>query len=190
MLNFFIIQYILAFISLILYYKNSSVAENYDNDGSFGIQFVPILGIWIAIYSFLFIFSSYAQIKQTNNDSVPLSFKQFEDYFTLNPDRWELEDVKNFNYTKYLDRNYYGKRKIDISFVTKKDYKKAVKLFNSYQSEKKIAQIKKRQSESYKELLEEVQKDIDKINEQSQEEIKGAVEIAKKVQNNLKQENL
>lgn len=107
-----------------------------------------------------------------------ISFKQFKDFYYLNPNSWVLENCRVY---KNGDNN--------LSFTfTYSDYKKYKKFKKQIENDeknrvanKKMQDILMYQDEITRQILEEVQKDIDRIRKESEKEIDEATKLIKGV---------
>lgn len=117
-----------------------------------------------------------------------ITYKQFVDYYYINPDRWFLCN----NYVKYM---YHTEitvlngcvqdtvfKSFSFSFIDQFKYHKF-----KYNIKRKNEVIKqsKEYNEAYQVLLEGVQKDIDKLRQQSENELNQAMNIMKEVKERI-----
>lgn len=116
-------------------------------------------------------------VEDEDNHHPKLSYKQFIDYYWINPDKWILYD----NYVQY---NYYNYRtkSFSFSFVDQIKYQKFKR---NIEKTKKKMEWSKAHNESYRILLEGVQKDIDKLRKQSEDELNQATKTMKEVKERL-----
>lgn len=116
--------------------------------------------------------------------ATKLSYKQFVDYYWVNPNRWFLWG----NYVEYI---YIDKRiftnggaheKFTFSFFDILKYKK---FKYDVETNKEKQHKLKTDKEAYQVLLEGVQKDIDKLRQQSENELNQAMNILKEVKERI-----
>ena len=121
---------------------------------------------------------------------VCLSYKQFVDFYSVNPARWNIAK-KSYPERRYL-RFKNGETWYWIYFKTAKEYRAAVKYYYEHEEARNgprainyNPQEKKKLDEDTVALLRCVQSDINKIKFQAESEINEATEGIKKISERL-----
>ena len=122
----------------------------------------------------------YGRVAETKKvkDFPTISFNQFKDFYYLNQNSWTLKDCRVY---KNNDNN--------LSFTfTYPDYKKYKKFKKQLEDDEKNRAANKKmqddlmyQNETTRKILEEVQKDIDRVRAESQKGFDEAAELIKGV---------
>lgn len=125
---------------------------------------VTILMVCILVIIFMGICSIFDLIPKSNYPK--LSYKQFVDYYWINPDKW-------FLWNNYVDYTYFDQKSIKSTFTSGTVHKKFTFSFIDMLKYRKfkynIETNKEKQNklrtdnEAYKILIKGVQKDIDKL---------------------------
>lgn len=154
----------------------------------FCLIFFTIIGIAIFVLTLVIKQNYFNQSSYGDGKSeIFLSFKDFIDFYNLNPDRYEIEyndgepcslNIKE-EYNEYNMYYQYG-----VQFRNK--YKIKFKLFSYirfYYWDKHKQKVKKKykHNEDMRGMLELVQKDIDSIRKQAEKEIREAEKITNEI---------
>lgn len=130
---------------------------------------------------------SYSYIKITSMD-----FDTFEKLYTISPRRFCGSDYHVFEERLYYKFDEFpNSYKVKITFKTFNDYRKYYSWLQKKQKDKdleKQAKLHKAEVETMKLILEQAQKDIDKLRKQSEDEIKQATDTMKDVSERLKKD--
>lgn len=137
---------------------------------------------------------------EDKKDYPKLHYKQFIDYYWVNPDRWILYD-NHVEYQYYKSEPFtYGYKQGENSVVNIKEsttiYVKSFSFsfinqikYRKFKHDIETSKMKIKQSkahnEAYQILLEGVQKDIDKLCQQSQDELSQAMKTMKEVKERI-----
>lgn len=120
----------------------------------------------------------YPKYNKKISEFPTITFEKFKDFYSLNPDSWSLHDCRVF---KNNDD--------ELSFTfTYPEWKKYIKFKNELdkkaEEDKRIRaeiKLKNQQNETTIKILEEVQKDIERVKAESQKNIKDAADLIKGV---------
>ena len=147
--------------------------------------------ICLACIIFRYIYVIYTEYMSFNNccpgeETAKLNFNQWRDLYFVNPSRYNLDEIVkgkdcHLNFLNKVNTDWmydkYKKIIITFSFI---DYIKFLIFVGSIREQKKKdkdTQNNINQNESLKYILEVTQSDIEKLREQSQNEIKKAKNI-------------
>lgn len=183
MLILFILHIILFVICFIL-----AIKKDDDVDRVCGFNLIPFFGLYTDI---LYIISySFLPNLSASDKSCPFplfTYKEFEDYFYLNPEKWKLEEDSKyycFSYVKEDKNCRYNSERLYIT-LSKSDYKKAYKLYKDYAENKERIEIEDRRNKNKLKFLTSIKKDIEEIQEQSDKEIEDAKKTSQEVAGRL-----
>lgn len=126
----------------------------------------------------------YENIHITEAKIVTLDFNAFKSVFELNPDNWNLK-IYGISFV-YFSRYVSSHDRYYIFLKTKKDQKKAEKLYNDYHEEKERlikSKVEMKDFESFKQLI---QQDIDQKKKDANNELSKARKSLEKTLVNIK----
>lgn len=144
------------------------------------------LFLLVFVYSLIAIILSDLGIKlfpfMNDENSYPkLRYKQFVDYYWVNPNRWFL--CENYVEYIYIDKRIFangGAHEIfTFSFVDMLKYKK-------FKHDIEVNNKLKTNKATYQILLKGVQEDIDKLRKQSEDELNQAINTMKEVKERIR----
>lgn len=145
--------------------------------------------LFILYLLFVMIFSAFNiflwPIEDEDNHHPKLSYKQFIDYYWINPDKWILRDnYVQYKYLKDIRNIYYNysTKSFSFSFIDQFKYQK---FKHDIKTNKEKMERSKAHKESYRILLEGVQKDIYKLRKQSEDELNQAMSTMKEVKERI-----
>lgn len=151
--------------------------------------------MWILPVAFLFIFVSllilsisrlidsyqYESSLPTTDDAVKITFDQFNDWYILNPNRWEFKDNYVTVMIKTEIHGYYNYYIPKACYFNLKDWKK----YKKFKSNLDNIEINKKVDLTTIKILEAVQEDINNFRKQATQEIMEAnekiIEIAERL---------
>ncbi len=144
---------------------------------------VVILVVCILILIFAAICDIFNLYPKTNCAKLP--YNQFINYYWINPDKWILRDnYVQYKYLKDIRNIYYNysTKSFSFSFIDQFKYQK---FKHDIKTNKEKMERSKAHKESYRILLEGVQKDIYKLRKQSEDELNQAMSTMKEVKERI-----
>lgn len=181
----FILHFILLAICLVLAY----VKDGGDCiDDTFFYNIIPFFGLYMEILCIIS-FSSMPNRSVPNEDCpLPLiTYKEFEDYFYLNPEKWKIEEDSRyycFSYLKEDKERHYNSQRLYVT-LNKKDYKKAFKTYTKYAQNKEHIENESKKNNNRLIFLNSIKKDIEEIQKQSDKEIEEVKKTSQEVAERL-----
>lgn len=113
-----------------------------------------------------------------HQEFVWLDFESFKSIFEISPESWRIGGC----YLKNLRLVHINTgRACIVAFKKRKDYIKAMALFNKYKKEKEKRLLSKKEIEDFNFFKEMVQLDIDKKKKEAEQEIEKANELLNKL---------
>ena len=106
--------------------------------------------------------------KQTELPQAKITYKQLQDFYLVNPNRYFSDDPQHFNRLFVIDEN--GNKLLHIQ-LTFKDWNKYIKDLNKFRINKTKQEQLQKEKEGLKLFLSIVQSDIDKIRQKETDEI-------------------
>lgn len=106
--------------------------------------------------------------EQTELPQAKITYKQFQDFYLVNPDRYFSDDPQHFNRLFVIDEN--GKKILHIQLAFK-DWNNYIKDLNKFRINKTKQEQLQKEKEGLKLLLYIVQSDIDNIRQKETDEI-------------------
>lgn len=106
--------------------------------------------------------------KQTELPQAKITYKQLQDFYLVNPDRYFSDDPQHFNRLFVIDES--GNKLLHIQ-LTFKDWNKYIKDLNKFRINKTKQEQLQKEKEGLKLFLSIVQSDIDNIRQKETDEI-------------------
>lgn len=106
--------------------------------------------------------------KQTELPQAKITYKQLQDFYLVNPNRYFSDDPQHFNRLFVIDESGNKLLHIQLAF---KDWKKYIKDLNNFRINKTKQEQLQKEKEGLKLFLSIVQSDIDKIRQKETDEI-------------------
>ena len=106
--------------------------------------------------------------KQTELPQAKITYKQLQDFYLVNPNRYFSDDPQHFNRLFVIDES--GNKILHIQ-LTFKDWKKYIKDLNNFRINKTKQEQLQKEKEGLKLFLSIVQSDIDNIRQKETDEI-------------------
>ena len=106
--------------------------------------------------------------KQTELPQAKITYKQLQDFYLVNPNRYFSDDPQHFNRLFVIDES--GNKLLHIQ-LTFKDWNKYIKDLNKFRINKTKQEQLQKEKEGLKLFLSIVQSDIDNIRQKETEEI-------------------
>lgn len=106
--------------------------------------------------------------KQTELPQAKITYKQLQDFYLVNPNRYFSDDPQHFNRLFVIDES--GNKLLHIQ-LTFKDWNKYIKDLNKFRINKTKQEQLQKEKEGLKLFLSIVQSDIDKIRQKETDEI-------------------
>lgn len=106
--------------------------------------------------------------KQTELPQAKITYKQLQDFYLVNPDRYFSDDPQHFNRLFVIDES--GNKILHIQ-LTFKDWNKYIKDLNKFRINKTKQEQLQKEKEGLKLFLSIVQSDIDNIRQKETDEI-------------------
>ena len=106
--------------------------------------------------------------KQTELPQAKITYKQLQDFYLVNPNRYFSDDPQHFNRLFVIDESGNKILHIQLAF---KDWNKYIKDLNKFRSNKTKQEQLQKEKEGLKLFLSIVQSDIDNIRQKETEEI-------------------
>ena len=106
--------------------------------------------------------------KQTELPQAKITYKQLQDFYLVNPNRYFSDDPQHFNRLFVIDEN--GNKLLHIQ-LTFKDWNKYIKDLNKFRINKTKQEQLQKEKEDLKLFLSIVQSDIDNIRQKETDEI-------------------
>ena len=106
--------------------------------------------------------------EQTELPQAKITYKQLQDFYLVNPNRYFSDDPQHFNRLFVIDESGNKLLHIQLAF---KDWKKYIKDLNNFRINKTKQEQLQKEKEGLKLFLSIVQSDIDKIRQKETDEI-------------------
>lgn len=106
--------------------------------------------------------------EQTKLPQAKITYKQLQDFYLVNPNRYFSDDPQHFNRLFVIDESGNKLLHIQLAF---KDWKKYIKDLNKFRINKTKQEQLQKEKEGLKLFLSIVQSDIDKIRQKETDEI-------------------
>lgn len=123
------------------------------------------------------------------DDAPIITYKEFLNYFNVNPDKWSYTNTNIYykyckkGYDTFFEEHYIDHKDHVILFKTQYDFMRAKNIIRKYRKDKKDKANAKERKDKTVAFLQNVQEDINKLKEQSENELDEANKLIKQCQN-------